>query len=313
MVFQSNSLIFYRPSNSQGFTLMELLLVILITGIMAVITGAVITRPMQGYVALTQRAALVDQAEMALRRMQRDIRRALPNSIRVSGNAIEMVNMVEGIAYRKGIATGNPAVDDAALDFTTQDTSFNTIGTFSVQPPVVASTGIRLVIYNLPAGAGAGTSVYDAALAPGPFPPAGSHVITPFGTAITIGAAVVNEHAITMAVPPAAGGHQFAMQSPQQRLYIVDTPIAYICDPVVGTLTRYAGYPILPVQPVNPTIAPLLGNDDLVSANLIACGFTYIPGTTQRSGMVRISLTVSDPISNESVTLMHQVHVVNAS
>ncbi len=300
MVFRSRSVMFYRPRSHQGFTLMELLLVILITGIMATIVGAVITRPMQGYVALTQRAALVDHAEMALRRMQRDIRRALPNSIRVNGNAIEMVNVVEGVAYRDGL-TG--ILDE--LDVTAPDDSFNTIGTFSTQLPVVASTGIRLVIYNLPAGGEAGNNIYDAV--------AGSHVITPIDTAITIGSAADNggiEHTITM-----APFHQFKRQSSQNRLYVIDTPVTYICDPVTGTLTRYAGYPIQAAQPVTAA-SPLTDagvSADPVSVNLTDCDIEYVPSASQRPEIVRMSLTVTNPDSGESVTLMHQVHVVNAS
>ena len=307
MVLSSNPGLFHHQKQNRGFTLVELVLVMLITGIMVAIMGAVLTRPMQGYVALTQRAALVDQAEMALRRMQRDIRRALPNSIRIKGNAIEMVNVVESIVYREGVTPASAT----ELDFTSQDTSFNTVGSFGVQPPVVASTAIRLVIYNLPVGTVDGTNVYAQA-APGPFPPAGSHVITPPGMAITIGAAAANEHTITLAAP----GHQFALRSPQQRLYVVDTPITYICDPAVGTLTRYSGYPIQQAQPTDPTVAPLSNagvSSDPLSTNLSACGFVYLPGNTQRTGIVRMSLTITEPDSGESVSLMHQVHVVNAS
>jgi len=286
--------------------------VMLITGILAAITGAVITRPMQGYEALTQRADLVDQAEMALRRMQRDIRRALPNSIRVSGgNTIEMVNVVEGIAYKEGVSGSPNAATE--LDFAAPDASFNTIGTFSLQPPVVASADIRLVIYNLPDGAVSGTNVYDADASLGTFPPAGSHVITPPGTAITIGGAVANEHTITLTPPLPAVGHQFAMRSPQQRLYVVDTPITYICDPATAALTRYTGYQIQQAQPVNPAAAPLTNAG--VSADPVAvnttCVISYAQATTWRSGVVMMQLTITEPDSGETVTLMHQVHVDN--
>lgn len=57
-----------------------------------------ISRPMEGYVDLKRRAELVDQAEMSLRRMQRDIRTALPNSVRIfdSGKGVEFLHVVDG-------------------------------------------------------------------------------------------------------------------------------------------------------------------------------------------------------------------------
>ena len=43
-----------------------------------------ISRPMQGIIDTTRRAGLADAADTALRRMSRDIHRALPNSVRVT-------------------------------------------------------------------------------------------------------------------------------------------------------------------------------------------------------------------------------------
>eukprot|EP01133_Synstelium_polycarpum_P021102 gene21102-25353_t len=42
--------------------------------------------PVQGYIDANARAALADLADTATRRMARDIRLALPNSVRVTGN-----------------------------------------------------------------------------------------------------------------------------------------------------------------------------------------------------------------------------------
>ena len=64
-------------------TLIELIVVITITGIIAVVLGQFIVRPIQGYQDQVRRAELVDAAEMALRRTALDIRQALPNSVRI--------------------------------------------------------------------------------------------------------------------------------------------------------------------------------------------------------------------------------------
>ncbi|MFA6270798.1 MAG: type II secretion system protein, partial [Candidatus Paceibacterota bacterium] len=71
-----------RPS--AGFTLVEAVVAIVITGILAGIVAVFIASPVQGYVDSVRRAELTDAADVALRRMMRDIRLALPNSLRVT-------------------------------------------------------------------------------------------------------------------------------------------------------------------------------------------------------------------------------------
>ena len=68
-------------------------MVIALAGLVAVMISAVLMRPMQGFVDQSRRAELVDLAATALNRMARDVRLAVPNSVRVSadGNAVEML------------------------------------------------------------------------------------------------------------------------------------------------------------------------------------------------------------------------------
>src|SRR5690606_18256126 len=67
-----------------GFTLVELVLVIALAGVVAVMISAVLSRPLQGFVDQSRRAELTDQAATALNRMARDIRAAVPNSLRTA-------------------------------------------------------------------------------------------------------------------------------------------------------------------------------------------------------------------------------------
>lgn len=297
------------PRTCGGFTLMELIIVIVISAIVVTTTAGFITRPIEGYMALSRRAELVDLADMSLRRIQRDIRRALPNSIRVGSGAlaIEMVNTVEGVAYRDD-PPGNQA---ARLRFTNSDDQFNTLGHFLIQPlPVINSTALRIAIYNLgstDAGGNPlpGVNVYATVASPGPFPPAGSHVITPAGTAISLTAPGGDEDHVQLSVP-----HRFALQSPGQRMYLVDGPISYLCDLTAGTLTRYWNYPIGATQPLNNTTLTGLGaSSALVTQRVTACSFTYSAGTPERTAKAIVELTIEE--SGEKVSLLHQVHVDN--
>ena len=70
-----------RP-DQQGFTLMELVVVLTLSSILAVIVSAFISAPMESYVTLSQPAILMDKADSALSLITRDVQQALPNSLR---------------------------------------------------------------------------------------------------------------------------------------------------------------------------------------------------------------------------------------
>ena len=115
------------------------------------------------------RAELVDAAEMALRQTARDIRRALPNSVRIRdslGNvnnvtcnapgvtcAIEMLNTEDGARYREGPGTNPGGHNHANTSYrlkinATDNDGFNIVGFFqNITAPLVSTTQ-RLAIYN---------------------------------------------------------------------------------------------------------------------------------------------------------------------
>ena len=90
-----------------------------------------ITAPVQGFTDQSRRAKLVDAADSALSRMGRDVRRALPNSIRTTGTggrvALELLGTIDGARYR-----AQPPGDAAdLLDITAADDAFDVIGPFT--------------------------------------------------------------------------------------------------------------------------------------------------------------------------------------
>jgi len=69
---------------------------------------------------------------------------------------------------------------------------------------------------------------------------------------------------------------------------------------------RHTGYGFLANQPAAPG-----GNSDPVISELGGCDISYTAGTSQRGGILSFEITVNDTDSNEAITLLHQVHVVN--
>ena len=75
-----------------------------ITGIVAGIVAVFMTLPITGYIDSVRRAGMTDIADLALRRMGYELRRAVPNSVRVPGESstdeIEFVPAKDGGRYR---------------------------------------------------------------------------------------------------------------------------------------------------------------------------------------------------------------------
>lgn len=278
-----------------GFTLIELLVTIVLTAIVVSFMAMFIVAPVRSYTDQTRRAELVDLADNALRRIARDVRRSLPNSVRVSTAAsvaaLELLNTLDGVRYRE-----QPPPDDPAkqLDFAAADGAFNTVGTFTRISMPFSSDSHYLSVYNVGVP---GADAYELA-----------NVITPAGTQIDIAAdASPGEDNVT--ISPA---FRFAYGSPAQRIFLVDGPVSYLCDPVAGTLVRYSGYSITASQGDRDSDAELVAAgaaQTLMSEKISSCGFAYAPGTSQRAGLVTMQMTLTD--SGESISLLHQVHVGN--
>src|SRR5256885_15489911 len=71
-------------SRERGVTLIEMIIVISITAIIAGAVSVFISRAVEGYADAARRAEMSDIADTALRRMTRDLRTALANSIRIT-------------------------------------------------------------------------------------------------------------------------------------------------------------------------------------------------------------------------------------
>ena len=280
------------PARTQrGFTLVEAVTVIVITGILAAMVAVFITRPVQGYMDSARRAWLTDAADTALRRIARDVQSALPNSLRPNGSGqnVELLLAATGGRYSQDLA-------DAAGCFAAGCTSLTSLG--SVIGANGSQANRRLVIYSLYNNDAGGCGPTN--------PSAWCNNNTALITGSTEGGNTDSFAFAGTAFRPATG-------SPSRRFFIVSGPVAYTCAGAgvaggngTGTLSRYENYPI--VQ--NAAFPPAGGTARELAHRVSACQFSYQTGVSERQGLLTLYLELME--AGERVGLYHEVHVDNA-
>ncbi len=278
-----------KRARSVGFTLIEAVMAIVITGILAGIVAVFITKPVTGYVDAVRRAELTDAADVALRRIARDVRRTLPNSLRTVTNGFEFVVTKSGGRYRESGdgSTGGIFLnwtDTTACITTPNNCKFDVLGTL----PAMAAND-HVVIFNL----GADYSPADV-----------------YGGGNRAQVASIAGNTVTLAANPYVSQSP-PLPSPSARFQVVDANelvVRYVCNG--GVLTRFSGCSL-----ATPSVCS--GAGDILAGSSTtepkaSCSIDYASAATGRNGLLYISLTLTDTPSGESVTLFQQIHVDNA-
>lgn len=263
--------------------------------------------PLRQGTDLALRAELTDIADNALQRMGRDVKLALPNSVRTAtagtSEFVEFIAVRTAGRYRAD--GGGPAGgvdcdnDDAALaapnndqlsfDLLAGDRCFKTLGKL---PGAVTAGSDQLVLNN-----------YG-------FPDQNA-----YQTAGTL------NHVVVTAVDTSEAGRDrvsFAPttfiralhDSPGKRFFIVSGPVTYECDLATGRILRHSGYALSAAQ---PTVFG--GTPALVAEHVSFCEFEYTPGVSAQLGLLTLRLRLQRQLfggTSETVSLYHAVHVHNA-
>nr|WP_256363849.1 type II secretion system protein [Stutzerimonas balearica] len=263
-----------------GFTLVELITVIALAGVVAVMVGTVMSRPLQGFADHSQRAELTDLAAIALNRMARDIRLAVPNSVLVAntGDEIRLVPIAAAGRYRANLPVSDgPRQDPPAC---TQTSGRCVIDILSPIAPADSGENKHwLIIYNTGSLVGRPEPV-DGAVSP----------ISPKSFTWKNGVLEADLSAF-----------RFEFASPQHRFFLADRVVGYRCRN--GSLVR-------------AEFGELAASDYSGAATLVDrvdCGqseFSYDPGNNTRNGLVTLKLVLTG--AGGTITLLRQVQVDNA-
>ena len=265
---------------AQGFTLVELVMVIALAGVVAVMVGTVMSRPLQGFADHSLRAELTDLAATALNRMARDIRLAVPNSVFVADteDEVRLVPIAAAGRYRANLPMPDgPRQDPPAC---TQSSGLCMIDILSpIEPADSKENKHWLIIYNTGSLVGRPEAV-DGAVSP----------ISPKAFTWKNGLLKAD-----------LWSFRFEFASPQHRFFLADRVIGYRCQ--AGALVR-------------AEFDELDGSDYSRAAKVVDhvdCSrsrFAYDTSTHTRNGVVTLKLVLAN--GGGAITLLQQVQVDNA-
>jgi len=261
---------------ARGFTLIELIVVIVLLGIAAVSFTMIFTGTVSGYLDTAGRVDSATAARIALDRMGRELREAMPNSVRVNGDGscVQFLPILSSSVY---------------TDFPINTTTFAVLD--------FSTTAIPAGNY-VPGGA-----VYAAIY---PVSADQLYQLEAMRPLVSISAMASSLRTVTL-----ASASTFTRQSPAERVYFVGAPVSYCVLTASGVLNRYVSA-VTSAQPAPAALgAPQLLLDRLQAA---APSFRYQQGNWRANGLITIQLNIQRNASDgqpENLRLDHEVWVRN--
>lgn len=215
-------------AKTRGFTLVELIMVIVVLAIVATVTTSYLGIGAQMYVETSDRDRLLSQSRFAVERLTRELRSALPNSVRThisaSQKCVEFTPVLVATRYASlPVLTAAPSLQLFGLSGQWADMASKELD--------YGTEGLRVYVY-----ATTKSQIYQATeTSPGVFFALDSTGPTPDPYDITALAPGFN---INLKFDNSA---LFSSASPSKRLYIVRQPLAY-CVMANGELFRHSQY-----------------------------------------------------------------------
>ncbi len=265
-----------------GFTLVELVMVIVLLGIVATISTQFVALSTRGAIDVGDRQQRALAGVVISEQITREVRNAFPLSVRENGECLEWLPILGATTYESlPVGSGGNKVEIQPFGQ-------------EIQP------GARLVVYGY--GSSQGSLYESGASVPNPGPVSPSiQKVDPGDPEVTF-----------------AGGetHRFRERSPRKRIYAVGNPIS-VCQKQDNNSTRL--YLFSDYTP--DTSGPLSFNglmadaDDsgVMSANLVRNSLIWqvTPPSLQRSAVVNFEFELLTQGSEETTHINQEVHIRN--
>ncbi|MDP2560724.1 prepilin-type N-terminal cleavage/methylation domain-containing protein [Psychrobium sp. 1_MG-2023] len=255
----------------RGFSLIELIIVIIVLAIVGVGTTSFVRFGFEVYQDTAGRDRQISDSRFLIERLTRELRSALPNSVRVSndGKCVEFMPIVASSSY-----VDIPVAPEAASD---QVTVVNSQITATWPSPKIIVYPLRAAdIYS--SSSGTSGKIFDIKSIP-----------------------TSTDNVITLTLENSV---RFLKESPTERYFIVEEPVSY-CQVNNERVMRYQGYSPAVAQPVPPSVTGVL----MAKGQSNVTPFTLLDATLVRNAVVQLNFEFS--YEDEVLELYNEVHVVN--
>jgi MSHA biogenesis protein MshO len=281
-----------------GFTLIELILVIVVLGILATATTSFIGLGSRMYAEASDRDRLLSQSRFALERLTRELRNALPNSVRLhdAGNGwqcIEFVPVLVAARYTTipTLAQPTAAPPDNSIQLFSMASEWERLSEEEASY-IAANKTFRVYVYATDK-----SHIY-AALEPssGRF-----HSLTSTDLyTISAGSA---PYTVELHLSAATS---FSSGSPSNRLYLADQPVSY-CINNTSQFVRYQSYGFNPDDPIVNNGESALMADNV---NTLQSSFLIEEPVLSRNSVVHVVLAFESGFS-DGLFFNQEIHIPN--
>ncbi len=259
----------------KAFSLLELIIVLVLMSILAISLSGLTRDSVSSYIDAKDRNRLGQSSKWIIEKISREVREALPQSLRTGSLAgyhcLEFMAILNASSYLNLPATGSISQFNA-VNYNLLNTNASYVAIMPVNTGSVYAGGSLAAV---------------ASINQDPQDP---------------NQVVINLSAAT----------NFTNRSPQRRFYLLTTPISYCLNDLTGQMYRYANYPLSINQPIPPAGGSLVGENlsanpwvfNYLSGTLSRSGLLQINLHSQNR-----SRGLSG--NQESIDLFQEVHIRN--